>query len=292
MSTRFSDRGFARALTGSGKDALTRDELLRAAPSVFATGKHHARSEKYLYIPTINVVERLASEGWLPTRVIEQRVRTEDRKGFQKHSIRFRKYDGTEPVLRVGDSFVEMILQNAHDGTSAYKLDAGIFRLICTNGLVVADAQFASLKFKHKGFAPDDVLEASYRVLDAVPQLQSDVQAMQSLTLSPQEQRVFAEAASELRFSENSAPRTEEILKVRRKEDMDASLWVTYNRAQENIVERGGLRQPPLRYTDELGIEHIRHRTSRPIKGIDQNTSLNKALWTLAEKMREIKEAA
>ena len=35
-----------------------------AAPSIFAAGKHESRSERYAYIPTIDVLRGLQKEGF------------------------------------------------------------------------------------------------------------------------------------------------------------------------------------------------------------------------------------
>ena len=55
------------------------------------------------------------------------------------------------------------------------------------------------------------------------------------------------------------------------------------NVVQENAI-RGGLE---ARFRDEHG--RLRRSRSRAVKGIDQDVKLNKALWTLSEKMAELK---
>lgn len=51
---------------------LTDDELMQFVPSVFSGDKHESRSERYTYIPTINIINKLRDEGFrhsLPVRV-------------------------------------------------------------------------------------------------------------------------------------------------------------------------------------------------------------------------------
>lgn len=77
-----------------------------------------------------------------------------------------------------------------------------------------------------------------------------------------------------------------QLLGVRRTGDAANDLWTTFNRVQENTI-RGGL--------TSVGMDaaaRIRRRTTREIKGIDQHTALNRALWTLAEAMAGHKRAA
>ncbi|MGG6549144.1 UNVERIFIED_CONTAM: DUF945 domain-containing protein, partial [Prevotella sp. 15_C9] len=70
-----------------------------------------------------------------------------------------------------------------------------------------------------------------------------------------------------------------QLLRPRRFDDRESDLWSTFNRVQENLV-KGGL--------DGRTANGRRQRT-RPVQGIDQNVRLNRALWLLAEGMRELK---
>ncbi|NBW19567.1 MAG: DUF932 domain-containing protein, partial [Caulobacteraceae bacterium] len=67
--------------------------------------------------------------------------------------IRFRHIGeaGNARALAVGDTFPEVVLVNANDGSSAYKLMAGVFRLVCLNGMVVAERQTGQVSVHHKG---------------------------------------------------------------------------------------------------------------------------------------------
>src|SRR5690606_14626760 len=69
--------------------ALSSDDLRRAAPSVFAEHARPGVSSRYTFVSTAQVVALLDAEGWMPVRASEQRVRLEDRIGFQMHEIRF-----------------------------------------------------------------------------------------------------------------------------------------------------------------------------------------------------------
>jgi hypothetical protein len=73
---------------------------------------------------------------------------------------------------------------NSHDKSSAYQLHCGLFRLVCTNGMVVSDGTFQRISIKHSGFNPDSVIEASFKVLDAVPDIMNQVQLFQDRILS------------------------------------------------------------------------------------------------------------
>jgi hypothetical protein len=127
-----------------------------------------------------------------------------------------------------------------------------------------------------------DLIDNSRRALDVTTE-------WQALQLTSSEQMAFAEAAHELRFEveEGDAPAIQprQLLEANRREDNGNDLWRTFNRVQENVI-RGGLRGYSR---DEQN--RVRRVTTREVKGIDQNVRLNRALWTLTERMAELKGA-
>jgi len=68
----------------------------------------------------------------------------------------------------------EIILVNAHDGTSSYQMISGVFRFVCANGLFAGDA-FEDLKVRHTGNAVGRVIEGTYTVLDDTDAIMADV---------------------------------------------------------------------------------------------------------------------
>ena len=153
--------------------ALNNEELQNIAPSIFASQPVADVSERYSFLPTASILEGMRDHGWLPVRAEEQRVRTQTRQGFQKHLIRFARVENlnwTKNEVRP-----EIVLLNSHDKSSAYQLHCGLLRMVCLNGMVVADATFQRISIKHMGFSPDSVIEASFAVLDAVPEIMDKV---------------------------------------------------------------------------------------------------------------------
>lgn len=257
---------------------LTDDEIMRAAPAIYADQAHASRSERYAYIPTRDLVAGMRDEGFLPVKVSQARARAEDRAGFGKHLIRFRREDQlAAPEAR------EVVLLNSHDGSSGFRLMAGVFRLVCANGLIVGQAD-NEIRVRHSGNAVDNVIEGAYRVVNDFDAVQEQIEGMKALPMRPEHRQAFARAALALRFDEpeNCGINPEQIMRPRRAEDTPGDLWTTFNVAQENII-RGGLRG--IR-RDENG---RRQRTStRAVNGIDQNVALNRGLWVLAEEMRKL----
>lgn len=254
---------------------LSDDQIRAVAPSIFAEVAHESRSERYTYIPTITVLQGLRREGFEPFFACQTRVRDDARREATKHMIRLRRQGD------IGAGVAnEVILLNSHDGTSSYQMLAGVFRFVCKNGMVCGDV-VDDIRVPHKGNIVDDVIEGAFRVVDGFEKVDAAREGMQALTLSEPAQQAFAEAALSLRYDAEAAPAPvtpSQLLRPRRADDRAADLWTTFNRVQENVI-RGGLAG-----RNRAG----RRTTTREVTGIDQGVKLNRALWILAERMREL----
>lgn len=281
LATRFS--GSTRVLRAD--QPLSEEGMRAAAPSIFAEGKHVSRSERYTYIPTIEVLRGLRKEGFEPFMVAQGQSRVEGKSDFTKHMIRMRHAGSVETRPEAN----EIILINSHDGASSYQMLAGVFRFVCCNGLVVGDV-VEDIRIPHKGNIQGEVIEGAFRVLDQFEAVDEHTKAMKELQLQPPEEIAFATAALALRFGEGRVEETgghrpapvtaEQLIEARRPEDVGHSLWTTFQRVQENVI-RGG--QPGR-------TAQGRRQHTRPVGSIDRGVSLNRALWMLAEEMRKLKE--
>lgn len=262
----------------SWREALDNEALYRHVPSVFAREAHDSRSERYVYVPTIDIVEGLRREGWFPFFAVQAVPRDGSRMGHAKHMLRLRRDDGIgKPEA------AEVIIVNSHDGTSSYQMFAGMLRFVCTNSLVAGE-RFEEVRVQHKGNIQHDIIEGVYTVAEDFPRLIDASETMKEITLSADERRVLAEASLVARYGEEESPiRPDQIITPRRREDNGQSLWTTFNAIQENMV-KGGL------HGQRRNAEgRIRRSQTRAVNGIDQNVTLNRALWTLAEGMQRLK---
>jgi len=283
LATRFARN--TRVLRGDAP--LDEDQMRAAAPSVFAEGKHASRSERYTYIPTIEVLRGLRKEGFEPYMVAQGASRIEGKAEFTKHMIRMRHAGQVQTRPEAN----EIILINSHDGASSYQMLAGMFRFVCCNGLVVGQV-VEDIRIPHKGNIQGEVIEGAFRVLDEFEAVEQHTEAMKALPLEPREEIAFATAALALRFGERPVDETgghqpapvtaEQLNEARRIGDVGHNLWTTFQRVQENVM-RGG--QPGR------SVQGRRLQT-RPVGSIDRGVSLNRALWMLAEEMRQIKAAS
>ena len=278
-------------IRAQGAEALSEDQLRKHVPALFAQGAHASRTSRYAHIPSIEVMRGLAAEGFKPVAVRQSRTRDESRRGFTKHMVRLRHAGAL--ARAVGDTLPEIVLLNSHDGTSSYQLMAGLFRLLCLNGMVVAAGNVASVRVSHMGSIErvmPQVIEGAYTVLsESIKALDAPKQWSQ-LNLSRRDRHVFAEQAHALRFADAAGDiatliTPDQLLSPRRPGDAGHDLWRTFNVVQENVM-RGGL--TPV---GRAARQQTRRTSTRPINGIDQDVRLNKALWSLAENVAERKAA-
>ncbi len=262
--------------------ALTESRLYQVAPSIFAKAPHERVSDKYGFVPTIDLVHAFQQEGWHPVRANQTRVRDLSRREYTRHAVRFRRLD--DPI-QVGDSLAELVLSNSHDGSAAYRLDAGLFRLCCLNGLVTPIGETGGIRVRHGKQIVDEVIEGSYELVDEVPKLAASVDRFLETQLSAAEGTLYAQTALEARYGaawqQRSSIEPEQLLEARRSDDRGDNLWVTFNRVQENLI-RGGLSGRSKRG---------RKVRTRPIKSVTEDLRLNRALWRLADRFAELKAA-
>jgi hypothetical protein len=255
---------------------LTDEQIMRVAPSVFAEQPHESRGDRYAYIPTSRVVAGLRNEGFLPMAVGQSRTRIPGKRDYTKHMLRFRHSSAVDQI--VGQEVPEIVLLNSHDGSSSYQLMGGIFRLICSNGMIVGDTT-SEVRVRHSGNILENVIEGSYSVIEDIQRVIPVIDDWKKLTLTYEQRKAYAEAALGLRWDEGEAPiSATSLLTVKRFDDRKDDLWTVSNRVQEHLI-RGGLRGE-----GSTG----KRMTTRAVASVTENVKLNKALWQLTAKMAEL----
>jgi uncharacterized protein DUF932 len=267
--------------------------------SIMASHEASTLSNKYQFIPSTKVIDIVTRMGWEPVAAQEKRVRLMEREGYQKHMVRFRQ-PGIQPVNGV---FPEVLLTNSHDGSASFTFMAGLFRLVCTNGLIVSEGMFGSIRVRHMNFDQSEVIDAVEHVVRDTPALLEHVDIFQHILVSQEEQFAFAESALNMKF-QNKGHRVDagqqaryqiedrtfdltRLIQPQRSADADRpSLWNTFNVVQEKFT-KGAIFEDTVR-RDAHGIPtHV--SKVRGIKGIDESIRVNKELWGLAEKMADLK---
>lgn len=250
--------------------SLSMQQIGKMAPAIFADSASEKMSENYGFVRTADVIKEMMNEGWFPTTVHQASGRTEDRQRSNRHFVRFRHADN-KPIY--DDSYLEIVLMNSHNGAAAYQLHAGVFRLVCSNGMVVCDSMFEARKYRHNKESLDDIIEGTYEVIKEAPLITDSVRSLAGKKLNKSQRIEFGRRALQVLPESASKIEPEEIIVPRREEDAGNDLWRLFNVAQENII-RGGLQ----------GVTADgRKVTRRGIGNPRQNVALNKALWQTAD---------
>ena len=249
--------------------ALSQESLRQRVPAAFAPSPHESRSPSYTFIPTATVIDALTSVGFYPAEA-RQAVRARSAL-HARHLIRFRRRFET---VALKDAVPEILFLNSHDGTSAYQLRVGLYRAVCTNGLVVSVGAFPSFRVAHRGDVVADVVKAALEIGERFGALASSVERLERRQLDHLEQLDFATQAVALRFSGGADCGLEpaRLLVPRRSEDVGNDLWRTLNVVQENVL-RGGI---PRRSASNRLIR------TRAITAIREDVRINSGLWDMA----------
>jgi hypothetical protein len=211
--------------------------------------------------------------GWTPINAYRVNTR-KARKGTGRHMVKFVNYD----FMQEGKTeHPELLLTNSHDGTTAFKLDVGIFRLICSNGMVVKSQDFGSMRVRHYGYDFETIKGAVNELVGQIPDYMKQVDDMKEQKLEREQMLEFARQAAMLRMTKvneeaiDKVIDVESLLSVERKEDEGNGLWEVFNRLQEKVVNG--------KFNYALG---KKERKARPVKGFKAQVKLNQDLWELA----------
>lgn len=260
------------------RDYLTLDEVKLLAPSVGTTKPLDGLSKHYVHVPTTTVIEDIQKLGWKPVGV--QEVKARKRKGYQKHLITF-EHPYYKKEGEGGTEHPQLLLMNSHDGTSKFQLEAGIFRMICSNGMVIKSDDMGSVSIHHMGYDFSVIKEAVESLMNNVPQILNTITKMKETELEKEQMIEFAKKAARLRFDKlNERTKIEdvvdidELLGAERKEDKGEKLWEVFNRVQEKIINGS--------FQYKFG---EKERKARPIKNFKQNVQVNQDLWALADEL-------
>ena len=252
------------------RSALSLEELRERAPAAFATGAHERTSRSYKFISTVGVLNALAEAGFMPVEARQSSQRAASPL-HARHLIRLRPRVET---IRLRDSIAELLLLNSHDATGAYALRAGLFRVVCLNGLVASAGDFPVWRVAHRGDVVGQVVQGALEISQRFGTLAASVERMERTRLEEDQRLGFAVDALALRYPDASRAgiRPAQLLEPRRPEDVGNDLWRTFNTLQSNLLG-GGLvkRSPSGRLT-----------RTRPIRAIPRDLELNSQLWDLA----------
>lgn len=258
---------------------LNIENLKRSAPAALATARNlTTTSEAYNFISTCDVLEALAQDNWAVVEAKQSRSRSVNPL-FARHEITLS--DPTCRMKEVGDVKPQFYLSNAHDGSAAYRMQAGLERLVCKNGMRVPEGLVQAVSIPHRGSRTiQKIVEVAQAYRANVDLIGTHIRRFKEVQLTPAAAVEFVRQAIAIRHGTepDGTVVIEDLLQSQRSEDAGSDLWKTFNRCQEYLI-RGGY---PIHRLVKDGSEWST-RKARPIKAILESARINTRLWECAE---------
>ena len=252
---------------------LTKSEIRQKASSIFTAQGAPGTSDKYAHIPTDRIIDDMQLLGW--GVVDAKQVKARKGEGYQKHLIVFRNND-IQITSEDGDTvFPQILLTNSHDGKNAFTFTAGLFRMVCENGLVVSSREFENMKIRHYGYSFEELQDTIKSMVEKLPLTVESLNKFRAVELSQEQALEFAKKALTTRFSDDEINNIQidfnELLTPTRPQDRGSDLWSVYNVIQEKIIH--GM------FDYKYG---VKSRKARKIKNFKQDLVINEKLYDLA----------
>lgn len=262
---------------------MTMDQVKAACPYAFVENPTNpAVSGKYIQANTETVIEDLGKLGWYPVQAKQCRKK-KNSKGIRSFHLVALQNDDVKILNPNGgtEAYVRIILQNSHDGFNSFKFMMGLYRCICSNGLVVCDAEFSSFSIRHINYSFEELRGIVAKVIDTVPGIIGKMNAMNQTVLTDEQKREMAIETYKIRKGVNEEdkvkidePTIVELLSPVRTEDAGNTLWNVFNVLQEKMIKGG------FSATGKNG----KVRKQRPISSIKKDVEYNQRLWAIAER--------
>ncbi len=269
----------ATAFKAGSINTISRAVAKEQAPAIFATKPaDYINLNRYHFTPTFEIIDMMEDMGYMLTGAKQSKAKIPLRRDHGVHIVEFQ-----HPDLYVKDSATgevearpTIVLVNSSDGSRPIDFQMGMFRLVCSNGLIVKDKDLGGFKERHTKFKFQEIKDLIASKVDMLPKTIEKINKWNGIEMDAKARHAFAVEALALRLSSDRQPETyeiHEILNPRRKEDQAHNLWCTYNVIQENLI-KGGFQ--------------MNERSARPITNPWQDLQLNKSLWEMAEKYETV----
>lgn len=198
-------------------------------------------SSKYIVMDTeklANYLLGLTSKGE-PIFELRQIINSRSKvAGKGKHIVRLRTIKSYQ--IDKDTLFPEIVIMNSHDGSCPLRVEMGVFRLVCTNGLVVKSRDLGEIKIRHMGTPEEAAFQIITQFAANAPKFVQAQKQLAERVLNGDEIIDFAKRAAEIRWNrEFSADDAKVLLTVERPEDEGNTMWTVMNRVQEKLMTGG-----------------------------------------------------
>lgn len=281
---RFTDNALATSF-------LTKEELQKQCPMAFKELPTNPNvSGRYVQANTATVIDDLAKLGWYPVEAKQCRnkknssgIRSFHMVAFQNPDIKITKTndDGSSVV----DTYPRIILTNSHDGFNSFKFMLGLFRLVCSNGLVVCDNQMVNMSIRHMNYTFEELRMVVKTAIEEVPNIVNTMNEMRNIQLTDEQKQELAIEVIKIRkgIEENETYAVEQdvvedILTPVREEDKSNDLWTIFNICQEKLIKGGFFNK-----TNKNKLRKVKSITS-----IKKDMEYNQRLWLTASRYLKV----
>lgn len=270
---------------------LSKEELQKQCPMAFKEIPTNPNvSERYIQANTMTVVDDLAKLGWYPVQAKQCRnkknssgIRSFHMIAFQNPDIKITKTndDGSKEV----DTFPRIILTNSHDGYNAFKFMVGLFRLVCSNGLVVSDNQMVNMSIRHMNYDFEELRKIVNNAIQEIPNIVNMMNTMRTIELNEDQKKDIATEVYKIRKGIEETEEVEiddtivdDILTPIREEDKNNDLWTIFNVCQEKLIKGGFLSKS----------RNNKMRKVKSITSIKRDMDYNQRLWKSASRFLQV----
>lgn len=264
---------------------MTKDELRKACPVAFKSNPTNPNvSDRYVQANTETVIDDLAKLGWYPVQAKQCRgrknssgIRSFHMIALQNPDVKIVKQnnDGTETI----DTYPRIILTNSHDGFNSFKFMLGMYRILCSNGLVVADGEMVNMSIRHINYSFEELRLIVKKAIEQVPNIVMTMNTMKNTEVTDEQKRELATEVVKIRKDADDEQKFDideetimEILNPVREEDRSDDLWTVFNICQEKLIKGGFM---------AVG-NNNKVRKQRGITSIKKDLDYNQRLWTAA----------
>lgn len=281
---------------------LSKEELKSRCPLAFAkTPTNPKVSDKYVLANSETIIDDMEKLGWYPTDARQRRARGKE-SVYSYHMIAFQNPnvsvmrnndDGSQTV----ECYPRIIMTNSHDGYNAFKFVCGLFRLVCSNGLVIATDKSIDMSIRHINYTFESLRELVYRSVEELPKQIEVMNDMKNTILSEAQQKQFVTDMVKIRKDIKEEEQVElsdltinDILNPVREEDYGNDLWSIFNVVQEKMT-KGGFELENLNKEKQWRSTTGKlRRKVRPVKSFVKDLDMNKKMFERALVYMDVKE--
>ena len=259
---------------------MTLEQIQKVCPVAFSETPSNEVSKHYTHIPTNRVIDDMEKLGWGVIDAKQVKARKRATQGFQKHMLVFRHPDLMVEGKDGDDVWPQIIMTNSHDGKNSFTFQAGMYRFVCSNGLVIADQEFGKMKIRHMGYDFEALRKTIGEMVEKLPLTVESMNKFKGTELTQPQKYDLARKAIATRFKLQKDQKVDQVYKIDldkvlkpvRKEDAGNDLWSVFNLVQEKVVEG-----------DFEYVSGVKMRKARKIKNFKQDLDVNQKLFEIAK---------